>query len=49
MVVRFVQDQADPRVIWMIVSLSDTHLVYYKLDIAQARKMKRDLEALIPG
>jgi hypothetical protein len=49
MVVRFEQDTADPRVIWMIVTVSDVQEIRYKLDIAQARKMKRDLEALIPG
>lgn len=49
MVVQFMVDPGDPRVIWMIVTISDTQKNYFKMDVAQARKMKRDLEALIPG
>jgi len=47
--VRFEIDPNDPRVVWMLVTVSDVQEIRYKLNIIQARKMKRDLEDLIPG
>jgi hypothetical protein len=47
--VRFEIDPNDPRVVWMLVTVSDVQEIRYKLDIVLARKMKRDLDALIPG
>lgn len=47
--VRFELDPLDLRVVWMIVTVSDVQEIRYKLDIILARKMKRDLDGLIPG